>query len=351
MSKQLKLRDVLVRAIDLEALGISIAYTMTDDPARLAECKRNAEKIAAALASDAAGAPVAWRYHTPTGWHATTDEGKVLRVSDHHEVQPLYAAPVAPAAAALFQARVQPWMMECFGAEISADRIERNHRFFEEATELVQACGMTASEAHQLVDYTFGRPIGEPAQEVGGVMVTLAALCLANGLDMHAAGETELARISAPETVAKIRAKQAAKPKHSPLPETAAPILKAPEGEDPMKHGDRSIEASVKRLTDAYCKQQPLPIPDQMALVWRFDIGRLRNDWIRLNAWQESVKGNTDAAAQPDERTTPSDAAITACALLIKGICMTHPSEEWVSKIEERIRFMLKQIAMQGDKP
>ncbi|WP_175958441.1 hypothetical protein [Burkholderia sp. BCC0405] len=43
--------DVIVRAIDLEALGISIAYTMTDDPKRLAECKRNAQLIAAAFDS------------------------------------------------------------------------------------------------------------------------------------------------------------------------------------------------------------------------------------------------------------------------------------------------------------
>jgi hypothetical protein len=119
---------------------------------------------------------------------------------------------------ATFQARVQPWMLECFGVEIAADRVERNHRFFEEAAELVQSCGMTASEAHQLVDYTWSRPVGEPNQEVGGVMVTLAALCLANGLDMHAAGETELARINRPDMVIRIRAKQASKPKHSPLP-------------------------------------------------------------------------------------------------------------------------------------
>jgi Lar family restriction alleviation protein len=139
----------------------------------------------------------------------------------------LAAAPVAPAAAAPFQQRVQPWLMECFGPMIAGDREERNHRFLEEALELVQACGCTAHEAHQLVDYTFGRPVGEPAQEVGGVMVTLAALCLANGLDLHAAGETELARISVPETVAKIRAKQAAKPKHSPLPASPAPLAAA----------------------------------------------------------------------------------------------------------------------------
>lgn len=116
-----------------------------------------------------------------------------------------------------FQQRVQPWLMACFGEMIAGDREERNHRFLEEALELVQACGCTASEAHQLVDYVHGRDIGEPAQEVGGVMVTLAALCLANGLDMHANGETELTRIWT--KVEAIRAKQAAKPKHSPLPQ------------------------------------------------------------------------------------------------------------------------------------
>lgn len=118
-----------------------------------------------------------------------------------------------------FQSRVLSWLIACFGSQVAADRVERNHRFFEEAGELVQACGMTREEAQALVDYTWSRPIGEPAQEVGGVMVTLAALCLANGLNMHAAGDTELTRINVPETIAKIRAKQAAKPKHSPLPE------------------------------------------------------------------------------------------------------------------------------------
>jgi hypothetical protein len=120
-----------------------------------------------------------------------------------------------------FQTRVQPWMMACFGPMIAGDREERNHRFLEEALELVQSTGCTASEAHQLVDYVYGRPAGEPAQEVGGVMVTLAALCLAQGLDMHNAGETELARIWT--KVEAIRAKQAAKPKHSPLPQAVQP--------------------------------------------------------------------------------------------------------------------------------
>lgn len=135
----------------------------------------------------------------------------------------LKAPQPSPTPQAPFQQRVQPWLLECFGAEIAADRMERNHRFLEESLELVQSLGCTASEAHQLVDYVFGRPVGNPPQEVGGVMVTLAALCLASGLDMHEAGEVELARVNAPGLAAKIRAKQAAKPKHSPLPQSPTP--------------------------------------------------------------------------------------------------------------------------------
>jgi NTP pyrophosphatase (non-canonical NTP hydrolase) len=116
-----------------------------------------------------------------------------------------------------FQNRVLPWLLSCFGEEIANDKTERNHRFLEEALELVQSTGCTKSEAHQLVDYVFGRPTGETEQETGGVMVTLAALCLANQIDMHAAGEVELSRIWT--KIEKIRTKQAAKPKHSPLPE------------------------------------------------------------------------------------------------------------------------------------
>ncbi|WP_235430494.1 hypothetical protein [Cupriavidus pauculus] len=151
---------------------------------------------------------------------ANLELGNGVHMIDFRNAERAILAALAP-----FQERVQPWMLECFGAEIASDRIERNHRFFEEATELVQSNGMTRSEAHQLVDYTFDRPLGALHQEVGGVMVTLAALCLASGADMHAAGETELARIWT--KVEQIRAKQAAKPKHSPLPAAPAPAAQA----------------------------------------------------------------------------------------------------------------------------
>lgn len=115
-----------------------------------------------------------------------------------------------------FQSRVYDWLLACFGKVIAADAIERNHRFLEESLELVQACGCTQKEAHQLVDYVFNRPVGEKSQEVGGVMVTLAALCEAQELNMQPLGETELARVWT--KIEKIRAKQLAKPQFSPLP-------------------------------------------------------------------------------------------------------------------------------------
>jgi hypothetical protein len=39
--------------------------------------------------------PVAWRYLTPTGWHATTDAEKAARISKHHQVEPLVVMPLS----------------------------------------------------------------------------------------------------------------------------------------------------------------------------------------------------------------------------------------------------------------
>lgn len=112
-----------------------------------------------------------------------------------------------------YQQRVWVWLKACFSEEICFSTPQRNQRFLEEALELVQANGCTASEAHRLVDYVFGRPVGEAFQEVGGVRVTLAALCSTIGINEDEAAETELTRIMAPAAMEKIRAKQAVKPK------------------------------------------------------------------------------------------------------------------------------------------
>lgn len=128
-----------------------------------------------------------------------------------------------------FQHRVNDWMLQCFSPEIANDSVERSDRFIEEALELVQACGYSADRAHALVDYVFNRPVGETIQEVGGVMITLATLAHTQAVDMMGAGEMELARISQPEIMAKIRAKQAAKPAGSALPQATLATLESPE--------------------------------------------------------------------------------------------------------------------------
>lgn len=112
---------------------------------------------------------------------------------------------------ASYQQRVRAWVLECFGTVIADDMTERSFRFLEEAMELSQSVGCTREQAHALVDYVFGRPAGELGQEVGGVMVTLAALVSAAGVNLNAQAERELTRINTPETIAKIRRKQASK--------------------------------------------------------------------------------------------------------------------------------------------
>lgn len=108
-----------------------------------------------------------------------------------------------------FQQRVRAWMLECFGGDVPGDITERGDRLLEEVLELLQAHGYDRARIPALVDYTYGRPAGEPRQEVGGVMVTLAAYCGATGIDMQAAGDVELARVWT--RIEQIREKQATK--------------------------------------------------------------------------------------------------------------------------------------------
>lgn len=91
-----------------------------------------------------------------------------------------------------FQERVHAWAVACFGDSITADKRERYRRFGEEALELVQAAGCTEEEAIAMVRLVFARPPGDRAQEVGGVMTTLATLSTAFGLDMEKCGNEAL---------------------------------------------------------------------------------------------------------------------------------------------------------------
>ncbi|HDS1602011.1 hypothetical protein I5V52_01265 [Stenotrophomonas maltophilia] len=156
------------------------------------------------------------------GFYRNTQLAEVLR-------RVLDAALAAPQPAGqTFQAGVAAWMGQCFLPSLYSNMTERGDRLLEEVLELLQAHNYDKTRVATLVDYVFGRPVGEPAQEVGGVMVTLAGYCWVAGLDMHAAGDAELARINQPEVMAKIRAKQEAKNAlhfDTPLPGNAtAPV-------------------------------------------------------------------------------------------------------------------------------
>ncbi|MGV1939501.1 hypothetical protein ACQZ5D_03430 [Agrobacterium sp. 22-211-1] len=115
-----------------------------------------------------------------------------------------------------FQDGVAQWLLECFGPAIAADKTERADRFIEEALELVQSVGYPAERIIALIGYVYARPIGEPVQETGGVMVTLASFCLVHGINLNEAAQLELARVWT--KIDAIRAKHASKPTGSALP-------------------------------------------------------------------------------------------------------------------------------------
>lgn len=162
-----------------------------------------------------------------------------------HTAALIASQPVGPR----FQADVADWMDQCFLPSLYSDMTERGDRLLEEVLELLQAHGYDSARVPTLVNYVFGRPVGEPAQEVGGVMVTLAGYCWVAGLDMHAAGDAELARISQPEVMAKIRAKQEAKNAlhlDTPLPGNAgAAVEEWPREGDLVRYGTGSSALAI----------------------------------------------------------------------------------------------------------
>lgn len=86
------------------------------------------------------------------------------------------------------------WGGRTFG-EINLNKRERARRFLEEAVELVQAAGLGASAVVDIVSHVYNKPPGEPAQEAGGVGVTLLMLCQCLGISAEHAERKELARV------------------------------------------------------------------------------------------------------------------------------------------------------------
>lgn len=109
----------------------------------------------------------------------------------------------------VYQEAVWKWCKDTFSGIVAYQSTrERNHRFLEEALELVQSTGMRKEDAIRVVDYVYGRPAGQTQQEVGGVMITLLALCEQQGVSCTVALTEEFDRINRPETQHVIRQKQ-----------------------------------------------------------------------------------------------------------------------------------------------
>jgi NTP pyrophosphatase (non-canonical NTP hydrolase) len=98
------------------------------------------------------------------------------------------------------------WMKQCFGQEIAEDHKTRSLALLEETLELCQATGITEAEIAKAVKYTYGRPVGEVPQEVGGVMISVAGLCSAHNISMEHAMQMGLAYCV--HNTRKIRSKQ-----------------------------------------------------------------------------------------------------------------------------------------------
>lgn len=93
------------------------------------------------------------------------------------------------------QVRIAEWCLAAFGLDHTASIQQRGVRFLEEAIEAYQACGCDQEMAHKLVDYIFAKPIGDLAQEIG--QVGLSVLALANAAQVSADAEeaAEVARV------------------------------------------------------------------------------------------------------------------------------------------------------------
>jgi hypothetical protein len=125
---------------------------------------------------------------------------------------------------ARYQSRVEAAHHALFHDD-PTDIAERNARSFEESIETAQAFGMTEDEAIALVKYTFGRPVGDPAKELGAKVLTAFSLGVVAGIDVMAAAEADLEKLQRPETIARIRAKRSTRHGRGPLPgfDPAAP--------------------------------------------------------------------------------------------------------------------------------
>src|SRR5258706_5317759 len=89
------------------------------------------------------------------------------------------------------------WAIRSFGHDHVSNLRIRSLRVAEEATELAQACKVTEEQMHQLVSIVYYRPVGNPVEEVGGVLMTTYVMCARLDRDSEDVFANELAKVLA----------------------------------------------------------------------------------------------------------------------------------------------------------
>lgn len=92
------------------------------------------------------------------------------------------------------QKMIAQWTADTFGPDMMSPH-ERIQRFIEEAIELAQAEGLPIEKVDAIARYVYGRPPGDPVQELGGVGLTLIAYAAAKGVSADDAEAAEATRV------------------------------------------------------------------------------------------------------------------------------------------------------------
>jgi len=94
------------------------------------------------------------------------------------------------------QAEILQWANATFGATTADNTGERIRRFVEEAVELAQASGLDKQAIYDIIDHVYAKPVGDIAQEIGQVGVSLMALSEHLGVQADDEERKEYERIS-----------------------------------------------------------------------------------------------------------------------------------------------------------
>lgn len=93
------------------------------------------------------------------------------------------------------QTEVAFWMSDTFTPDVINNRQVRALRFLEEALELTQALDLSPHDATRILAHVYSRPKErQVAKGVGGVIITLAALCNSVDVQMDGAYSADLIR-------------------------------------------------------------------------------------------------------------------------------------------------------------